>query len=56
MERAKAGKTGADEQKLRRNDPLTEKLKSIYDEVASEPLPDDLLKLLDQFDEVARTP
>ncbi|MEX2519687.1 MAG: NepR family anti-sigma factor [Paracoccaceae bacterium] len=35
-------------------DPLMGRLKSIYDEVSAEPLPNDLLQLLEKLDEAER--
>lgn len=35
-------------------DPLMGRLKSIYDEVSAEPLPTDLLQLLEKLDEAER--
>ena len=36
------------------NDPMMQKLRSMYDEVAEEPLPSKLLDLLDQLDQAER--
>lgn len=35
----------------RRGDKMSEKLKTIYDQMAAEPVPDDFLRLLDAADE-----
>lgn len=35
-------------------DPVLDPLKELYDQVASEPLPDHLMKLLDRLDEAER--
>ena len=37
------------------NDPLMAQLKTIYDDVAKEPLPTELLSLLEKLDEVERS-
>lgn len=37
-----------------RSDPLVGRLRAIFDEVASEPLPSDLVRLLQQLDEAER--
>ena len=37
------------------SDPILEQLKEMYDSVAEEPLPSDLLALLDKLDEAERS-
>ncbi len=36
------------------SDPVMGRLKSLYDEVSAEPLPDDLLRLLQKLDQAER--
>lgn len=44
----------ANDQALDANDPLMAQLKTIYDDVAKEPLPTELLSLLEKLDEAER--
>lgn len=45
----------AEAEGVQAQDPVMGQLKALYDDVASEPLPDDLMKLLDKLDQVERT-
>lgn len=45
----------ADKQELCGDDPVMGRLKALYDDVAAEPLPNDLLALLDKLDKVERS-
>lgn len=45
----------ADEQSVGAQDPIMSQLRTLYDDVASEPLPENLLNLLKQLDEAERS-
>lgn len=53
-EDANSDAAGADASALK-DDPLVSQLRAMYEDVAAEPLPDDLMKLLDKLDQVERT-
>ncbi len=53
MKPEQAGGVTEAEDDLRR-DPLIGRLKTMFDEVAAEPLPTDLMRLLQQLDEAER--
>ncbi|QIE55696.1 hypothetical protein G5B40_09700 [Pikeienuella piscinae] len=54
MSRTRTRTKGSGEEGAPDADPVLGPLKKLYDEVANEPLPDDLMKLLDRLDEAER--
>lgn len=54
MMNARIQANGSGEDGASESDPVLGPLKKLYDDVASEPLPDDLMKLLDRLDEAER--
>ena len=55
MTQKEAKQEGASEDQKDAVDPVMAQLKTMYDSVAAEPLPSDLLALLDKLDEAERT-
>lgn len=54
-ENASPIESGRDGVETLENDPLMEELRKLYDGIVDEPIPDELLKLLQKLDEVERS-